>query len=106
MFATVRLGTVPLPEGLAVPAEALIRMGTGERVVLALGDGRFRPVPVEAGIAVGDRVQIRDGLKEGDRVVTSAPFLLDSETRRPGGLARLVAGPTAAEPPAAPPWTT
>src|SRR3546814_11619022 len=68
MVAAVRLGTVPLPEGLAVPAEALIRMGTGERVVLALGDERFRPVPVEAGITVGDRVQIRDGLKEGDRV--------------------------------------
>src|SRR3546814_486633 len=105
MFATVRLGTVPLPEGLAVPAEALIRMGTGERVVLALGDGRFRPVPVEAGITVGDRVQIRDGLKEGDRVVTSAQFLLDSESSLSGGLARLDAGTTAAETPAAPLWT-
>lgn len=105
MFATVRLGTVPLPEGLAVPAEALIRMGRGERVVLALGDGRFRPVPVEAGITVGDRVQIRDGVKEGDRVVTSAQFLLDSESSLSGGLARLDAGTTAARTPAAPLWT-
>jgi Cu(I)/Ag(I) efflux system membrane fusion protein len=78
----------PVP---AVPAEAVIRTGDGDRVVLSLGGGRFRAVPVELG-AHGDRfVEVRDGLAPGDRVVTSAQYLLDSESSRRAGLERLSA---------------
>jgi Cu(I)/Ag(I) efflux system membrane fusion protein len=70
--------------------------------VLALGDGRFKPVPVTAGLAVGDQVEITDGLKEGDRVVTSAQFLIDSESSLTAGFASMqdAAPPQAAEAPA------
>ena len=88
MFASVRLASAPREGVIAIPGEALIRTGQGERVVLALEDGRFRPAPVKAGIKVGDQVEIVDGLREGDRVVTSAQFLLDSESSLVGGMLR------------------
>lgn len=89
MFAAVRLSAAPREGVLAIPAEALIRTGQGERVVMALGDGRFKPVPVKSGIAIGGQIEIVDGLREGDRVVTSAQFLLDSESSLAGGLQRM-----------------
>lgn len=89
MFATVRIATPARDNVIAIPTEALIRTGAGDRVVLALGDGRFRPTPVKAGIAAGGKVEILDGLTEGDRVVASAHFLLDSESSLSAGLARL-----------------
>ncbi|WP_149164713.1 efflux RND transporter periplasmic adaptor subunit [Azospirillum brasilense] len=104
MFASVRLATHPRADVLAIPNDALIRTGQAERVVLALGDGRFKPVPVKAGLAIGDRVEIIDGLKEGDRVVTSAQFLIDSESSLSAGFARMqqAEGPTANETAAVP----
>lgn len=89
MYASVRLVTKPRTNVLAIPNDALIRTGQAERVVLALGEGRFRPIPVKAGLAVGDKVEIAEGLKEGDRVVTSAQFLIDSESSLSAGLARM-----------------
>ena len=65
---------------LAVPQEALIRTEAEDRVIVALGDGRFKPVPVHVGIETGGQVEILSGLKEGDQVVVSAQFLIDSES--------------------------
>lgn len=65
---------------LAVPAEALIRTEHEERVVLALGGGRFKPVVVTTGAEAGGEVEITEGLAEGDEVVVMAQFLLDSES--------------------------
>lgn len=89
MYASVRLATRPRTNVIAIPSDALLRTGQAERVVLALGDGRFKPVPVKAGLAVGDKVEIVEGLKAGDRVVTSAQFLIDSESSLSAGLARM-----------------
>lgn len=89
MFASVHVATQAREGIIAIPNEALIRTGQAERVVLALGDGRFKPVPVKAGLTVGDRVEITDGLKEGDRVVTSAQFLIDSESSLTAGFASM-----------------
>jgi len=76
----VRTAAVSRRNGtLTVPRDALIRTGFRNSVVLALGDGRFQPVDVVPGIEAGDRVEIRKGLKEDDRVVVSAQFLIDSE---------------------------
>jgi Cu(I)/Ag(I) efflux system membrane fusion protein len=107
MFAAVRLAAASRDGVLAIPVEALIRTGQGERVVLALGDGRFKPVAVKAGIAVGDQVEILDGLRDGDRVVASAQFLLDSESSLLGGLTRMEvpAEPVAAAPSGDQIWT-
>jgi Cu(I)/Ag(I) efflux system membrane fusion protein len=72
-----------------VPSEALIRGGSIDRVVLALGDGRFRSQPVSVGIESGDRVAILEGLAAGDRVVTSGQFLIDSESNIESALGRM-----------------
>ena len=62
-----------------IPREALIRTGSRNAVVLALGEGRFQPVEVSPGIETDDWVEIRHGIKAGDVVVTSGQFLIDSE---------------------------
>lgn len=77
---------------LSVPSEAVIRTGDGERVVLDAGDGRFRVAQVHTGLRVDGHTQILHGLKEGERVVVSAQFLLDSEAALRAGLQRLEAG--------------
>lgn len=89
MFARVTIfgsGTEPV---VHVPKEALIRGGALDRVVLALGDGRFRAQPVAVGIESGDRVEIRSGVEEGELVVTSGQFLIDSESNIDTAMARL-----------------
>jgi Cu(I)/Ag(I) efflux system membrane fusion protein len=65
---------------LRIPREALIRTGEGDRVILARGNGRFRPVSVEAGIESGDYIEILSGLEEGQQIVVSGQFLIDSES--------------------------
>jgi len=80
MFAEVTiLGAAASKSALFIPREALIRTGTRNAVVLALGDGRFQPVAVTPGSESDDWVEIRAGIKEGDVVVTSGQFLIDSE---------------------------
>lgn len=66
-------------QALAVPTEAVIRTGKTTLVMLAESDGGFRPVLVQAGYEVGNQTLIRSGLNEGDKVVASGQFLLDSE---------------------------
>lgn len=80
MYADVVIYGQQREDVLTVPREAIIRTGEGDRVVLALGQGRFRPVPVVVGIESGDSVEVREGLHEGDRVVISGQFLIDSES--------------------------
>lgn len=64
---------------IMVPREALIRTGRRNAVVLGLGGGRFQPVEVEVGEESGDWIEISKGVKEGDTVVVSGQFLIDSE---------------------------
>jgi RND family efflux transporter MFP subunit len=85
MFATVVVRG-PVTEGLSVPANALIDSGTTQIVFIATGDGYFTPRTVKAGRRVGDRVELLDGVKEGEQVASSATFLLDSESQLRGGL--------------------
>ena len=80
MYGEVRIFGAAKANVLAVPREALIRSEQGDRVVVALGDGRFQPVKVRAGLESDGRVEIVSGLKEGQNVVVSAQFLLDSES--------------------------
>ena len=89
MFARVVIQGDAIENIVHVPREAVIRGGTGSRVVIALGDGRFRSQSVLVGIESGDRVAIRRGLKAGDEVVTSAQFLLDSESNIETALQRM-----------------
>lgn len=79
MFAEVRLYGGPKKDLLVIPREALIVTGARESVVLAKGEGRFQPVDVVAGMRSQGSVEILSGLKEGDEIVLSGQFLLDSE---------------------------
>jgi Cu(I)/Ag(I) efflux system membrane fusion protein len=65
---------------IIVPSEAVIRTGGQNRVVLALGEGKFKSIEVEIGRIAEQYTEILSGLKENDLVVTSAQFLLDSES--------------------------
>jgi len=89
MFARITIFGSETTPVVHVPREALIRGGTVNRVVLALGDGRFRARPVDIGIESAGRVEIRSGISNGDRVVTSGQFLIDSESNIESALGRM-----------------
>ncbi len=89
MFARVQIDAAPVENIVHVPREAVIRGGRVNRVVLDLGDGRYRSQPVRLGVESGDRIAIRRGLEGGERIVTSAQFLIDSESNISSGLARM-----------------
>ena len=83
---------------LAVPTEAVIRTGRRALVMVASDGGRYRPQEVTLGPELGDKTVIRAGLDEGQQVVASGQFLLDSEA----SLLGIGAGPAADRPVAAP----
>lgn len=80
MFAQVSIQDDDAGEALLVPNEAIISTGRQDRVVLALGDGRYKSVEVLLGRRGEERTEVLEGLEAGDAVVTSAQFLLDSES--------------------------
>jgi Cu(I)/Ag(I) efflux system membrane fusion protein len=83
MFATVQLGDEPKP-ALLVPSEAVIRTGRRTLVMLARPGGRFLPAEIRVGREAGGRTEVLAGLAEGDQVVASGQFLLDSEASLSG----------------------
>lgn len=93
MYARVSIFGKLRPRALSIPREALIRGPERDRVVVSLGEGRFRVHEVLAGMESGEWVEIVAGIGEGDRVVTSAQFLLDSEANLAGSIVRLEAVP-------------
>jgi multidrug efflux pump subunit AcrA (membrane-fusion protein) len=80
MFVGVALA-ISLPSSVAVPADAVLDSGLKKTVFVDRGEGNFEPRQVETGWRFDDRVQIVRGLDPGERIVTSANFFLDSETR-------------------------
>ena len=80
MFAQVIIHSGESQPTLQVPRESVIRTGSQNRVVLALGDGRYKSVAVTLGRVGAGEAEILKGLEVGDRVVSSAHFLLDSES--------------------------
>jgi membrane fusion protein, copper/silver efflux system len=78
---------------LHVPREAVIRDGRSDRVVVALGNGRFVSRQVRLGRENGERVVVLEGLSATDQVVTSGLFLIDSEANIRSGLARMSESP-------------
>lgn len=92
MFAQMSIATPPSKASQIVPREALIRTGNQARVVLALGDGRFKSIGVEVGQVTENQAEILSGLNHGDRIVTSAHFLLDSESSKTSDFQRMAHG--------------
>jgi Cu(I)/Ag(I) efflux system membrane fusion protein len=89
MLANVTLVGEAGEPAVMIPRSALIRSGREDRVVVAMGEGRFAPRRVIAGAESGDRVAIREGLAAGEQVVVAGQFLLDSEANLRAGLGRL-----------------
>lgn len=91
MFAQVIIDGKPSAETIVIPKEALIRTGTQDRVVLALGDGQFKSIAVDVGRSDGKQIEILAGLSASDNIVTSAQFLLDSESSKTSDFKRMSA---------------
>lgn len=102
MFARVEILVKGTESVLHVASTAVIRGGLTDRVVLDMGDGQFRSAPVVIGMEVDDRVEILTGLKEGDKVVTSGQFMIDSESNIEAALARFEEAQAEAEEPEPP----
>ncbi|WP_445940730.1 efflux RND transporter periplasmic adaptor subunit [Pseudomonas sp.] len=79
LTAQVRLTRPTEREILLVPSEAVIRSGRRALVMLAESEGRYRPVEVRLGAEAEGQVEVLEGLAEGQQVVASGQFLLDSE---------------------------
>lgn len=88
----------PTASRLVVPSEAVIRTGTRAVAIVRKDNGSFEPRDVKLGVDLGDTLEVVEGLKEGDEVVASGQFLIDSEARL-----RSVLGNMAAEQPASAP---
>lgn len=80
MYANVEITSTVAHDALVVPDQAVIRSGERNVVLVALGDGRFQPRDVRLGVETDGVVQALDGLREGERIVVSGQFLIDSES--------------------------
>ena len=89
MFAQVTIHADAKEDTLMIPREAVIRTGSQDRVVLALGEGRFKSIEVKLGRLDDQYAEIITGLESGEEVVTSAQFLLDSESSKTSDFRRL-----------------
>ncbi len=88
-YAKLIIETDPKVGVLAVDREALIRAGKSDRVIVALGDGRFQPAEVKTGMESGGKVEILSGLEENEKIVVSSQFLIDSEASLRGTTLRM-----------------
>jgi Cu(I)/Ag(I) efflux system membrane fusion protein len=101
MFADVLLRT-ELGEGLVAPESAVIHAGQRQLAFVEAADGRLQPREVKIGAKTAEGLQVLEGLAAGERVVTSANFLLDSESSLRAALAA-ISPPPPGQPPASAP---
>lgn len=90
MFATVYVRFKRVDDALVIPTEAILHSGTREIVFVSLGEGRFTPREITTGL-VGDHrsTQVLSGLTEGEEIVTSGQFLIDSESQLQEAITKL-----------------
>ncbi len=91
MYATVEFAPVIVRDAVAVPSQAVLRTGQRNVVVVALGEGSFAPREVTLGHEAAGYTQILSGLEAGVEVVTSAQFLLDSESKLREAIQKMIA---------------
>lgn len=96
MYARVSIAADP-HAALVVPTQSIIRTGQGERVILALGEGRFRPAQVVTGIESDGFTEVTAGIEEGEQIVVSSQFLIDSEASADASLLRMIDGDDASD---------
>jgi hypothetical protein len=82
MYANIAIASELSGKRVAIPEEAVIRSGKREIIFLDLGEGKFLPRDVQTGVSgEGNVLEIKQGLKAGDKIVVSAQFMLDSESK-------------------------
>jgi Cu(I)/Ag(I) efflux system membrane fusion protein len=89
MFANITLQPITDESVLTIPKSAVIRSGGMTRVVLSEGEGKFRSARIRIGREAGDKVEVLEGLTDKSNVVSSAQFLLDSESSQSADLSRI-----------------
>ncbi|MUK71229.1 efflux RND transporter periplasmic adaptor subunit [Aliivibrio fischeri] len=89
MFANITIQPKTKEEVLTIPRQSVIRSGGMTRVVLDEGNGKYRSARIMIGREAGNKAEVVKGLKENDKVVTSAQFLLDSESSKTAELSRI-----------------
>jgi Cu(I)/Ag(I) efflux system membrane fusion protein/cobalt-zinc-cadmium efflux system membrane fusion protein len=94
MFVNVSLA-VPMGEQVVIPASGVLQTGTRQIVFVDRGDGSLEPRDVSLGAEVGDEYIVLKGLKPGDRIVTSANFLIDSQSQLQAALSAFAPPPVA-----------
>ena len=80
MFANVVIEGPAFDSSPVIPENAVIRSGKMDMVIVDLGNGKFKPQQVELGIYSDGYYQVLNGLNAGNKIVTSAQFLIDSES--------------------------
>lgn len=99
MFATINFQPRAAEAALTIPSLAVLRTGRRNLVIVQEAAGRFTPREVTLGHQSEGLVEVLDGLEEGERVVTSAQFLLDSEANLQEAIQKMVSGADSGSPP-------
>ncbi len=81
MFVNITLDASQQDLATVIPAEAVIRSGSEDQVFVVRGPGKFEPRKVQLGLQSDGRVIVLAGVQPGEEVVTSAQFLIDSESK-------------------------
>ena len=97
MFAEITIHAGKKIETVTIPAEAVIRSGARNQVFVIRAPGKFEPRPVTLGLTSNGKVAVLEGIKAGEEVVTSAQFLIDSESKLREAAAKMVAPVTPAD---------
>jgi len=95
MFVNVAL-QVPLGNQLVIPIDGVLQSGTKQIVFVDRGGGYLEPREVQLGLQAGDKYIVQKGLKAGERIVTSANFLVDSESQLQAAIGSFVPPPPGA----------
>jgi Cu(I)/Ag(I) efflux system membrane fusion protein/cobalt-zinc-cadmium efflux system membrane fusion protein len=91
MFAQIKINTDPDETGLSIPAQAVIHSGDKQIVFVAKGKGKFTPRQITTGMFLEQgRVQVLSGLVEGENIVVSGQFLLDSESKLKEAIQKMI----------------
>ena len=97
MYANIELA-MDMGEGLTIPVSAVMPTGSRSLVFIDKGEGKIEPRFIQLGGRFGESYEVRDGLKEGERVVASANFLIDAESKVQGAVKTFDAPQTKAQP--------
>jgi len=98
LFTEVTIYAGKQEDAVVIPSEAVIRSGAKNQVFVVRGAGKFEPRLITTGLSSNSEIAVLDGLKEGEEVVTSAQFLIDSESKLHEATAKMMEPSTPQQP--------